>query len=529
MADIDSIIAGVGGNTRVEFPDFAKAFFDANKQRAEFDNRRAFKDGVPTDASGQPDFGAISKTFFQKGDINNGLAAAKLGLERQQMQFGQEQSGSISNFENGGPANLPPSPNRTASVAVAPPLNRGGTTPQGAPPQNSPQSAPQGGATVMQVLAAQGIPNSELQNASASIARQLGLADPNAPIDMQDPQVRNVLVPAVQQLKRMGIGQIAQPGQPQQQTIPPVMAQGGQPPQGMPSPVTDRVTTSAPPAQPSQTDKAIAFYSGIMSNPNSPKQNVELAKERLKALQNSVELTPGQKEYSQALLQGYKGTFEDWQNRADENTTQRDILNKSLLPRLDKSQETAAAARDDVSAIHRAREELDQAGGVFSGQFGEKQKFLAKVGAFFGVPDDGKIQNTEAYGAAIGSRVASMVKAFGSGTAISDGDRRFAAAMAGGEISLDERSMRRILDIGEKAARGKIDQHNSLADKIVKSNSALKDARDTYMVEAPGQYKKPELAAKPGASPTISSKADYDKLPVGSVFTRPDGKPWRKQ
>jgi len=236
------------------------------------------------------------------------------------------------------------------------------------------------------------------------------------------------------------------------------------------------------------------------------------------------------KEYQKATSQGFKGTFEDWQNRADENTTERDILTKSLLPKIDKSQETAVAARDDISAIHRAREELDQNGGVFAGAFADKMKFAAKVGAFFGIPDDGKIQNTEAYGAAIGSRVASMVKAFGSGTAISDGDRRFAADMAGGNITLDEKSMRKILEIGEKAARGKIDQHNTLADKIVGANKALKDARDTYIVEAPGAYKKPATASKAAApASTIASKSDYDKLPAGVVFTGPDGKQWRKQ
>jgi hypothetical protein len=74
----------------------------------------------------------------------------------------------------------------------------------------------------MKVLAAQGIPNDQLGAASASVARQLGI-DPTAPIDLNDPQVRNVLVPAVAQLKKMGIGQVAQAGQPPVQEIPPLI------------------------------------------------------------------------------------------------------------------------------------------------------------------------------------------------------------------------------------------------------------------------------------------------------------------
>src|SRR6185295_10080665 len=95
----------------------------------------------------------------------------------------------------------------------------------------------------------------------------------------------------------------------------------------------------------------------------------EAARAELKIRLEGQQPTNTVKEYNQAVSQGFKGTFEDWQNRGDENTTQRDILTKSLLPRIDKSQETASAARDDISAIHRSREELDQKGGVFSGAF----------------------------------------------------------------------------------------------------------------------------------------------------------------
>jgi hypothetical protein len=133
---------------------------------------------------------------------------------------------------------------------------------------------------------------------------------------------------------------------------------------------------------------------------------------------------------------------------------------------------------------------LDKPGGVINGAFADKRLYLAKAANLLGVPNAEKINNTEAYGAAIGQRVASMVKAFGSGTAISDGDRRFAAAMAGGNIELDEKSMRRILDIGEKAARGKIDYHNTFVEKVVNANDGLKAARDTFIVKTPDAYVK---------------------------------------
>lgn len=519
MADIDQIIAGgAGASSRADFsglPKILDSYYKGRDEYAKNDLRDAFKGGVPTLPDGSIDYATMQRTLYQKGAIDQGNALSGISARAGELEALRGADGPTAQ------PNVGPSTSRN-TVTIDPTKRADtGTTPQAAPQGAAPAQQP----TVMTVMAAQGFPNSDLQKISESVARQLGV-DPTAPINLQDPQVRNVLAPAIQQFKRMNLGQVqpSQPGDNPPQATPPVMAQAQ--PQAVPQQPQQGFQPS-PVQQAAQNDPVLKRLTLLSASQD--KQIAAAAKVRLEAYLKNQEPTGTMKEYQKAVSQGFKGTLEDWQNRADENTTERDILTKSLLPRVDKSQEAATAARDDVSAIHRAREELDQKGGVFSGAFADKMKFAAKVGAFFGIPDDGKIQNTEAYGAAIGSRVASMVKAFGSGTAISDGDRRFAAAMAGGEITLDEKSMRRILDIGEKAARGKIDQHNVLVDKTVGANKALKDARDTYIVEAPGAYRKPQGAGKSTASATVASKADYDKLEKGTVFTGPDGKQWRKQ
>ncbi len=501
MADIDQIIAG-GAKTNADF-NFGKindAYWAGKDQQFKNDERELFKGGVPKNADGSINYGAMRDALYQHGNLASGTALDNLDVQRQQLRLGQEVSSRMGALENGGsppgqPSIVsPPSANRTASTSVAPPLARGGAEPGG-----QPQAAPRGGTTLMQVLEAQGIPNNQLGAAAASVGRQLGLEDPNAQIDINDPQVRNVLVPAVQQLKRAGIGQGVQ------QPIPPVQQPQGQPPmqqaQQQPAPTfNDRFGAAntrglAPTENDPNIQQRAAQYTAIVANPALPESVRKAATMRLEALQKNSEMTGLQKEYAQAQRQGYKGTLQEYQDRTDDNTTQRDILTKSLLPKIDASQEKATAARDDISSIHRARNELDRPGGVFSGSFADKMKALAKVASAVGISDTSKITNTEAYGAAIGQRVASMVKAFGSGTAISDGDRKFAAAMAGGDIDLDERSMRRILDIGEKAARGKIGDHNVLVDKIVGANEGLKPARESYLVPAPGEYKKQEPAS----------------------------------
>lgn len=319
MADIDQIIAGgSGASSRADFSgigQLAKSYWEGKDQAAKNDLRDAFKDGVPLTSDGQPDFGAMAKTLFQKGGLSEGTAASNLDIQRQQLKLGQDASAAMGRAEGGqpqpqpeqAPIISPPSSNRGASVVVAPPLNRGGETAQ-SQPQGAPQ-APQGGATVMKVLAAQGIPNDQLGAASASIARQLGV-DPTAPIDLNDPQVRNVLAPAVAQLKRMGVGQVAQPGQPQQQDIPPVNPQQNQGTFGAPpaTPTRGAVPTGNDP----EIQKQIATYTAIASNPAYSKSVQDTALARLKALQEQGQPTGPIKEYDLYRRQGGNMPFKDF-------------------------------------------------------------------------------------------------------------------------------------------------------------------------------------------------------------------------
>jgi hypothetical protein len=141
MADIDEIISGARGNTKYDFAaigDPVKTFRDAQKQADETNLRRAFKDGVPTGPDGQPDFAAMAKVLFQKGGLEQGVAASNLDISRQQIKNGQVLADRLGAMEGGGQPSQPsivspPSANRTATVPVAAPLARGGAQPGGQP------------------------------------------------------------------------------------------------------------------------------------------------------------------------------------------------------------------------------------------------------------------------------------------------------------------------------------------------------------------------------------------------------------
>ena len=80
--------------------------------------------------------------------------------------------------------------------------------------------------------------------------------------------------------------------------------------------------------------------------------------------------------------------------------------------------------------------------------------------------------NAQAYSANMAQNVGKIIKQFGAGTGLSDADREYAEKMAGGKITLDEKAIRKIIDINERAARNVIGRHNERA-KGVKTNIPL--------------------------------------------------------
>lgn len=498
MASIDEIIAG-GAKTNADF-DFGKinrSYWQGRDEFAKNDLRDAFKGGVPTLPDGSIDYGTMQRTLYQKGALDQGNALSGISARAGELEALRSADGQPQ------PAAGPPSTSRN-TVTPDPGKRIDAQPAGGAPPAQQP--------TIMNVVAAQGFPNTELQKISESIARQLGV-DPTAPLNMQDPQVRNVLVPAIQQFKRMNLGQVQPQGAPQ---APPVMAQAQAPqaaPQGFQPP---------PNVVAAQNDPVLKRLTLLSASQD--KQIAAAAKVRLESYLKNQELTPDQKN---AAASGQ--SLVDYQNRPDENKASLAILKDSVLPKLDESQKGATAARDEIQAIHRSREQLDAPGGIFSGSASEIRLKVAKAAELIGVPNADKIANTEAFSAAIGSRVLALVKGLGSGTSISNSDRAFAEKMAGGNIALDETSIRKILDIGERAARSKIDTHNTTAGRIIKSNEALQPYSDVYRVETPGQYERPK-GGRQATPSTFASPADVHtaiaegRLKKGDTFQDSNGK-----
>jgi len=81
--------------------------------------------------------------------------------------------------------------------------------------------------------------------------------------------------------------------------------------------------------------------------------------------------------------------------------------------------------------------------------------------------------NSQAYGATMASNVGKLIKQYGAGTGLSDADREFATKAAAGSINMDEKAIRKVLEINDRAARNVITDYNKKAEGI-KTNIPLK-------------------------------------------------------
>lgn len=77
------------------------------------------------------------------------------------------------------------------------------------------------------------------------------------------------------------------------------------------------------------------------------------------------------------------------------------------------------------------------------------------------------VANTQSYLAHRGMAVANVIKAFGSGTGLSDADRAYATNIVGGTGTMDPAAMKKLLEIERRGYIGLIKTHNKAVDKVV--------------------------------------------------------------
>lgn len=142
------------------------------------------------------------------------------------------------------------------------------------------------------------------------------------------------------------------------------------------------------------------------------------------------------------------------------------------------------AAEINLPAIQTARSLLDS-GKVKTGLGANWALGFGRALSASGLSEGDGVAATQAFMAQAAKRVMGVVKMLGSGSGISDADREYAAKAVGGNITMDEKSIRRILDIDERAQRAYITYHNKNVDRA-RSIFQTPDQEAFYRVEMPG-------------------------------------------
>lgn len=204
-----------------------------------------------------------------------------------------------------------------------------------------------------------------------------------------------------------------------------------------------------------------------------------------------------------------------------------DGAGRGAVFKLMTDQSTAAAgAVKGNKALSEARTLLDQ--GVITGTGAEQILKLQKMGRALGIVDADKITNTEAFKGAVVPIVANVLHSTVGTANISDSDRKFAEQFAGGNITLDETSMRRIFSIIEKANNATISDYNSRLDKVYPDDENHTYAKERAVLSLPNSEQGTTTSdrllggSSNGASnapQVVTTKEALRKLKPGTRFT----------
>jgi hypothetical protein len=346
------------------------------------------------DANGDtvPDYKAMAANLFGIGKIKEGTSAAALDLQQQQLRAGQEATAVLANLDK-----------PTAQPGAAP-----GAQPQPAVQQQTVPVRPSApavgggdakdGTSIVGIVGAAGVPDDKAGPFIVGLSRATGL-DPNAPI--ADPAVRARVAQAVP--VRTQHPTVAAPAQQQpaaraqQTTAGPLPAAPGQAPQSpMQQPAGLHQPAAAAPQQPQtfpvqqpmpgrgspptgsdpETQKRIAAYTAIMSNPIFPQSTRDAAKSRLENLQKSSEPTGPMKEYDLARRQGYPGSFEQYQASNEADKAYASESQKSWIKKYDTLQDAGNKAQTEIPQLNLIKQQMNDPN-FYSG-FGSKYNLMWK-------------------------------------------------------------------------------------------------------------------------------------------------------
>ena len=145
-------------------------------------------------------------------------------------------------------------------------------------------------------------------------------------------------------------------------------------------------------------------------------------------------------------------------------------LNDESVKDLVTFRDKARVAKDTLMLLNRQLDRIG--GGMPTGIAANISVGLKKVGQLMGMPYDPELVSAEEYMMEVATLVKQEIKAFGSGTGLSDKDRDFTQVMVAGDITKQAEALENILKKFRDAAIGTLSTYNGLVEQTSKSVGA---------------------------------------------------------
>jgi hypothetical protein len=237
------------------------------------------------------------------------------------------------------------------------------------------------------------------------------------------------------------------------------------------------------------------------TNGISPSQRARMGQWLIQQKTKPPETTDEIKEYRLYKQEGGPKNFNDWKidlKRASATNVTTNVgggSDKQIFDAMDEHAKSARTAATGLTSLRTARSAIE--GGAITGFAANPRLQFQKLGAALGLANSDRIVNTETFRAAIAPQVAAVMKATVGNVQISNADREFAERAAGGDITLDERSIARLLDIMERGGKVILDDHQKRIDRVYPDKDKYSRERAIFGVEAPAEAPRRERIYNP--------------------------------
>lgn len=151
------------------------------------------------------------------------------------------------------------------------------------------------------------------------------------------------------------------------------------------------------------------------------------------------------------------------------NREQKQALAKAGVDNFIKMGEKAKSAVRTLDTIDRQLARVE--GGIPTGIAANLEVTLRQIGQAIGMPYDPKLVDSQNYMQEVAELVKQEIKAFGSGTSITDADREYTQNMVGGDARVQAEALIKLLNIRRRGMVQTIEDYNAIRKGYSNANS----------------------------------------------------------